>query len=234
MFPGNFASFELAFETQRQQAKALIGGKKQVVASAITEELASLKLTFEFADWATVQMALDEQAADETAVPWQEIRTVKVPATTPFEVVDADISVSTAPSITAFRASKGTWGGTGFLTKVGVAPIDADKFQVNAATSKLVFHSSLAGAIVTYSITLPKTVSSIGNTSVGNSFGALQFSGLCYTTETSKPLGIVIPNITRNSKPSLSFTGGLTVLEINFDANVEPGKRLPYSLFNFS
>lgn len=234
LFPGNIASFTLTPNVTQQKAKALIGGKRQTVASQITEEEWVLRLTFEYLDWSTLQFVFDERASKATAITWGEVRVAKVPSAAPYEVTDADITAANAAKVTAYLSSKGSYGKPKFLKNtLAVAPADATEVGVVGASGKLVFNAALAGAYVTYNVPVAKTVDSIGETATAAGFGALQFSGVGYTTETAKPVGILVPNITRNSAPTLTVTGEKATFEVSFDATVLQGTRSPWRFYNF-
>lgn len=234
LFPGNIAGFTLTPSVTQQKANALIAGKRQVVASQITAEEWKLSLTFEYVDWTTMQFVFDEIAKPADSIVWGEVRVVQVPLVTPFEITDPDITAVNAAAVSAYLSSKGSYGKPKFLKNtLAVAPANTKEVSVVGTTGKLVFNSGLAGAYVTYQVPVTKTVESIGVAPVFQRFGALQFAGVGYTTETSNPIGIVIPQITRVGAPTMTVNGDKAVFTVEFDATVPSGSRSVYNFFNF-
>ena len=68
LHPLSIASFELAFEDNNIEAKALIDGKRQVVAAAISESIATLTLTAAAIDTAAAT-AIDITTPIDTTTP---------------------------------------------------------------------------------------------------------------------------------------------------------------------
>lgn len=234
LFPGNIAGFTLTPSVTQQKANALIAGKRQVVASQITAEEWKLSLTFEYMDWTTMQFVFDEIAKPVDSIVWGDVRVVQVPSVAPFEIVDPDITAANDQNVTVYLSSKGTYGKPKFLKNtLAVAPANTKEVSVDGATGKLVFNSGLAGAFVTYQVPVTRTVESIGSATTFQRFGALEFAGVGYTTETAKPVGIVVPQITRSGAPTMTVNGDKAVFTIEFDATVPQGSRSVVRFFNF-
>mgnify|MGYP005756281563 CR=1 FL=1 len=148
LFPGLFSSFELTADTSFLEAKALVAGKRQTVASAVNEEIWTLSVTTQFIDWTAMQFGLDELKSDTSSVILPLLKTAVVPATGAPEIVDAAITVAAEPNLKVYVANRGDWGDRLFLTKTAVAPTNGTEVQVDTTATKLVFDSTLAGATV--------------------------------------------------------------------------------------
>lgn len=232
VYPGYLSSFELSADTQLIEARALIDGKRQIVAAAVGEEIFTMTITTEFTDWSALQFAYDELAQESTGVVLPVLKVARVPLVTPFTIVDTDITTTTEASVRAYVASTGPWGERIFLKRVTTAPADATEFQITAATGTLTFHSSLAGATIQYIVnkTYP-SLETIGFESTADTFGRLEFFGVGYSTEGKKL--VHIPELSRISTPTLSINGeGAAELTIEFRASVPSGRRRPFILYN--
>lgn len=226
ILPGCFASFELSFDTNFVEAFCLIDGKRKVTATGITEENASLSIEIEFANWTTLQFAFDEIAQESSSVVLPTFKSAVVDGSD--EVVDADITAGTASSVLVYRADPDPE----FLNVVGVAPTADNEVQVDGAGGKLVFNAGQAGATVQYIVNrTATTINSIGEESAADNFGKLIFSGIIFGTESTQGYRIIIPEIQRTTTPSLSITGDIATLSLEFRCLVPAGQRSPFKLY---
>lgn len=226
VMPLSIASFELAFEDNNIEAKALIDGKRQIVAANISESIATLTLTFEYMDWQTLGFAFDELSSTSTNVTLPELRSkVAVAATTEAEVTDASITSTmvVGEDLLVYVANKGSWGDRIYLTAADVTPLTG-KFEI-----PLIY----AGAVIQYS--LPKTYTSIETIGLASSydrFGKLAFQGVVSGTEFGKKgMGIIVPELSRISTPALTVNGDLAEMTVEFRASVPTGGRTPYQFY---
>lgn len=228
LHPLSIASFSLTFETSNIEAKALIDFKKQIVAAAIAEDIATLTLEFEYADWQTMQIAYDELKSDSSNITLPILKSkTATQGTSIAEVTDSDITGTevVGSDIMVYVASKGPWGDRRYLT-------DA---EVTLAAGKIELDETLVGAIIQYSV--PKNYTSIETIGVSeqggyDSLGKLYFQGTIAGTEFSKGLGIIVPEIYRISTPELTVNGELSTLSLEFRCGVPAGKRAPFELYN--
>jgi hypothetical protein len=233
LYPGLFSSFELTSDTGFLEAKALVAGKLQTVASGVNAETWTLKVTTQFIDWTAMQFGLDELSSNTSGAVVPLLKTATVPATGAAEVTDLAVTALTEPGIKVYIANKGDWGDRLFLTKVGVAPANGTEVQVDTTNNKLIFHSSLAGATVQYVVGVTySSIQTIGVASQADSFGSLKFSGKLFGTEFGNGAYIIVPKLARVSTPALSVAGDVTELTMEFRALVPEGARKPYQLYN--
>lgn len=232
LHPLSIASFELSFEDNNIEAKALIDGKRQVVASAISESIATLKLTYEYMDWQTLGIAFaDELASSSTNIVWNSLRSNNALLNglgDAAEVADADIAGTEVigEDILVYVASKGPWGDRKYLKAA----------DVTAVAGKLELDPMYEGAIIQYSVSENySAIETIGLEKNYDSIGALHFQGVVAGTEFgNKGMGIVIPKITRISTPAITVNGDMAELEVEYRAEVPVGKRRVYEFYNLS
>ena len=228
--PLSIASFSLAFEDNNIEAKALIDGKRQIVAAAISESTATLTLTFEYMDWQTLQLAFDEIAKESTGVKLPQLKSKTASggtSSTGAQVSDADILSGhvVGEDILVYVASRGSWGDRKYLT-------DAD---VTVASGILTIGTddTYNGAVIQYSV--PKnynSIETIGVESEYDQFGKLMFQGVVSGTEFGRAgMGILIPELSRISTPELTINGDLAEMTVEFRASVPAGQRRPYQLY---
>lgn len=232
LHPLSIASFELAFEDNNIEAKALIDGKRQVVASAIAESIATLTLTYEYMDWQTLGLAFaDELASTTTDLDWTSLRSVRAVAdatpATKAVVTDAAIAgtETVGDDILVYVSTQGTWGDRKYL----------EASEVTVAAGKLELNVKYVGAIIQY--TIKETYSSIETIGLETNYdtiGTLAFQGTVAGTEFDKGMGIIIPKLTRISTPSFTVNGDLAEMSVEYRAEVPTGKRRVYEFYNLS
>lgn len=220
------ASFSLAFEDNNIEAKALIDGRRQIVAAAISESIATLTLTFEYMDWQTLGLAFDEIAGVSTGVTLPQLKSKTATLGSGVaEVADAEILAGhvVGEDILVYVASRGSWGDRKYLTRA----------DVTVSAGKIAIDDIYAGAVIQYSV--PKTydsIETIGVESEYDQFGKLVFQGVVSGTEFGRSgMGILIPELSRVSTPELTVNGDLAEMTVEFRASVPVGQRKPYQFY---
>ena len=220
MFPGCIASFELSFEDNFIEAKCLVDGRREVVASQITESIATLALTFELQDWSTTQLIYDELAQDTTV----DLPTLRVQTSDGGGVItDASIlGTETVNENIYFYAADSEV----FLLAADVV--------LGAGTATI---AAYPNEVIQYVIFVNYVgVESIGVVTPFDRFGRLLFSGIAYTTETN-PNGatqILVNQMNRISSPSLTINGDLNEITIEYRPEVSSGKRSAVEWYNLA
>ena len=223
LLPACIAQFELTPDTNLAEARCLEDGRRQITAAQITEEIWTLTLTFEKAGWNEIAFGLDEIPSTSTNVGFPLVKSAMVDSAG--EIVDADIL--TTDDIRAYESSPTPT----FLNKIALPgpPVEGE-FAVD--TGKLVFPTSKAGSIVSYNVTQNySSIETIGKAPDFDRFGRLIFTGQIFTTEDNLPLQIQVLQLSRISTPSISITGDLSELTIEFRAGVPAGERYPFVLY---
>lgn len=225
VFPTCIASFELSVDTNLAEARCLIEGKRQITAARITEEVATLTLTFERAGWTELGFAYDELPQTSSGITLPQVKTAIVDSSN--QIVDAEITVADDVTVLAYEASPTAR----FLLRVDNPAVPtAGEYRVDIGLLQLPVGSE--GQVVSYVVNKTYTsIETIGEESTFDSFQRLIFTGLVYTTEDSVPLQIVVPELSRVSTPSFSINGDLTELVIEFRASVPAGERRPFKLY---
>lgn len=224
--PLSIASFELVFEDNNIEAKALIDGKRQIVAAAISESIATLTLTFEYMDWQTLGLAFDEVTGTSSGITLPQFKSkIAVADVDSADIVDAGVTVGmvVGEDILVYVASKGSWGDRKYLKAA----------DVDVVAGKLKLPIIYDGAVIQYSI--PKTYTSIETIGVEanyDKYGKLMFQGVVSGTEFGKKgMGIIVPELSRISTPQLTVNGDLAEMSVEFRASVPVGQRTPYQFY---
>jgi hypothetical protein len=233
-FPGQFFNFVYAGESQKKEAKAWVAGRRKTVSSAVGDESYTLTLSFQYLDWNHLGFAYDELPQTSSNVVLPITKSATIPSSSPYEIVDADITVGNATSIKAYASQRGSWGEAGHRKRVTGSPA-AKQFQVDTTNDKLIFHSSDAGATVQYSIAKTySSIDSIGYESAADDWGKLSFLGKGYGPEFPNGIIIYLPSITRASIVSMDTSQDVPEFSIEFTGNVPAGKRTPHQYFNLA
>lgn len=232
LFPGCIAEFELAADTNFAESYCLIDGVRQVTAGEISEETYTLTITAEFNDWTSLQIYYDELAQNSANVVVPQVKVATIPAGG--VITDTDITAANAESVKAYISTRGSFGNRIFLKVVNAAPA-AGEVQVDGAANTLTFPAALVGAVVTYIVDVTFTsMETLVLETVADRVGRMQFAGLVYGTELANQMLIRIPSISRTTVPTLTINGDVTTLVTEYRANVLPGRRRPYELYDLS
>jgi hypothetical protein len=217
--------FQLNTEDEdAREARAWIEGKRQIVATTPGDQRDRLVISHEYLDWYHLQFARGELATNVTrSLPIY--KTGKVPAASPYEIVDTDIGAGNVATITCSLLERGAWGEAGYLSSASGAPTGR-QFQPTATGTKLVFPATLAGAAVAYLVNVSySNIPSIGVADSPVKFGALEFIGKAYGDQFPDGVLIHIPQVVRRTRPNLSTADDVATLEYEFDCQVAPGNR---------
>lgn len=236
IFPPCLSQFELSADVNFLEAECLIDGRIQVVAGQINREVFTLSVTSQFADWQTMQFAYDELAQESSNVTIPILKVATIPATAPYEITDSDITATSAADIKAYIANRGTWGDKRFLKVVQApAPATAEAASVDGANNKIVYDSTYAGAVTNYLVNRTySSIETVGVETESDQFGKLEFWGLAYGTEFPGQMLMRVPELGRINTPTLTISGDITELTVEFRASVPAGQRRPFQLYNLS
>ena len=230
-------NFNFTSESETQEALGQVGGQLRTKSSAEGTVTDTLTLSTQFVDWAQLGFTVDEFPKTETNLIWPGLKPVTVPTTTPFEISDATITPANDNFFFAFVNAFGAWGQPGSLVRTAdatTAPANAGEVQIDTANNKLVFHSSLAGAPVSYTApTTYTTIQAYGGPGTATKYGKISFRGKLFTPESTENWGIYFPSLSRNGRPNFEITGEVPELSIPFAAETPSGWEKPYQIVNF-
>lgn len=218
IFPGDFVEFQLNISSTSKEASAWVAGRKVVKSSAVASEEATLTLSSEFVNWATLSWAFDEipDVSSNQLVPI----TKATNADSDGNISDPDIPSGTR--VYCYVNSSGSWG----LAQAIPAS------EVTSSSGSISLGSKYKNAPISYHY--EKTVSSIQTIGVNPealSYGKLSFSGIAYGPEFIDGVIIVVPELTRKSTPSLT-TDDVPKFTVEYSANVPTGSTKPFRLYN--
>jgi hypothetical protein len=224
-------SFELSQEVTQQEALAYVAGRHQIEEQFESAVATTLKLSTEIANWTMIGFSIGQLQRTLTSFAFPVAKRANVPASGTPEITDTDITAASSAKTVVAITRKGPWGEAGPLTVVTTAPT-AGQVQVAGATGKLVFHSSAAGAPISYVI--DKTEASVegyGGPGTLAKIGEMEFFGEVYTNSAAGRDGgtIWIPRIQRSTRPTFSFSGDKVTLENEFKCLSVPGWEEPFA-----
>lgn len=219
IFPGKFVEFSITANVTSKEAFAWAGGKKQVVSSSVDTEQYTLIISSEFVDWATLGWAFDE-VPGVSASALVPITKAAVTDNTG-KITDPDIPAST--KVFCYVNSRGSWGEAHAI----------EPSKVTAAAGSITL-GDYKNAPITYHFEKSfANIETIGVESEAKQYGKLAFSGVGYGPEFPKGVVIVVPEITRNSSPSLA-TDDVPRLTVEYSANVPSGFTKPFRFYNLA
>lgn len=229
LFPQCIASFEMSTDTTFGEAKCMKKGILLTTASAITAETFSLNLTYQFNDWINLQLLFGELASNESGVALPVAKAQEIPSG--LVITDTDITVATAGTVCVTDVTNGI-----LLNVVTTGTPGVNEVDVDGATNELTFNASQAGATVEYVV--DKTYTSIEAIGVADDVDFLTnlaFTGLIASTPDGvEGYQIVVPQLERITTPTITLSGDVAEISIEYRAIVPPGKRKPFELYRLS
>ncbi len=231
LFPYPTFKFELAQDAGIEEALAYKAGKHQSEEIFESTLKTTLKLSTEIPNWQMIGLSLGQIKRTFTSFTFPVAKRATVPVTGPFEIVDTDLTATASAKTVVAIARQGSWGQAGALTRVATAPAASGEVQVLSAGTKLVFHSSQAGASIVYVIdkTVP-TVDAYGGPGQLAKVGELEFFGEVYDNSSDGKGGVIwIPRIQRETRPTIDFSGGKVTLETEFRCLTVDGWDEPFT-----
>lgn len=232
VYPAAIASFELTFDDKLAEAKALIDGKRQIVAAAITEQTATLKLSFEYNDWQTLQFAYDELAQVTPTVNIPTLKSKRINTNNQFVFAET-ITASDYTAGKNFHAYVAEPGKSPLGVNVDRGFLPVADYTITGTGVNLIADAYINRIV---QVAYDKTYTDIETIGVGDdydSWGRLVFSGVLIGTEYQKRgIQIIVPQLSRIKSPSIAVTGDMVKLDIEFRASVPAGNRKPFQLYN--
>lgn len=218
IFPGQFVEFSITANVSSKEALAWVQGKKQVVSSAVDTESYTLIISSDYVNWPTLGWAFDEVPSVSTNVA---VPITRAAVTDSFGVInDADIP---AGDVFCYVGSRGSWG--------EAHAIDPSKVSASAGSITL---ADYPNAPITYHFKKSyASIETIGVETNAKQYGKLAFSGIGYGPEFPNGIVIVVPEVTRNSSPSLA-TDDVPRLTVEYSANVPSGFNKPFRFYNLA
>jgi hypothetical protein len=216
--------FEYTEDSTSLEAKGQIKGVKKTLASAVGEVTSTVKLSTQFINWSQLGFFLNQFSGSQASVAIPVLKSGKVPASSPYEVVDTGIASGTASGIYVYVSDDDN---SSYRT-ITSGTVAAGQVKVDTTGNKLVFHSSDAGKSFVY--TLPTTYTNketYGGEGGIDKYGTIEFRGTLYGTEDR----IYFPSLDIKTSPSLSFTGDVATLEVEFSANTTGSNLYPYTIY---
>lgn len=218
IFPGNFVEFQLNISSTSKEAKAWVAGRKVTKSSAIDSEDATLTVSSEVVDWATLAWAFDEVPD----VSSNELIPITKAANTDASGNISDPDIPGGTRVYCYVNTSGTWG---------LAQAIPDS-EVTSGSGSISLGAKYKNAPISYHY--DKTASSIQTIGVNpeaQRYGKLAFSGVAYGPEFTKGVIVVVPELTRKSTPSFT-TDDVPKFTVEYSANVPTGSTKPFRLYN--
>lgn len=230
LFPQCLASFELSTDTTFGEAKCMKKGIMLTTASAITAETFTLNLTYQFNDWVNLQLLFGELASTETSVALPVAKAQEVPSG--LVITDSDIDATTASSVCVTDVTNGVL--LNVTVDAGAPP--AGTVDVDSTAGTLTFNAAETGITVEYVVDKSySTIEAIGVADDVDFLTNLTFTGLVASTpDGEEGYQIIVDRLERVSTPTITLSGDVAEISIEYRCIVLPGRRKPFSLYRLS
>lgn len=228
-FPQCVAGVSFTAESNSVMANCFRDGILQKVASRINSENFKVTLTYEYLDWATLQLLYGELSTTGAAY----IPTTKTVIGAGGTFTEADITVANA-NVGSFRLYNATL--EVFMT-LSVAAPGANEYQIT--TAGVVTHNAAQnGQTLVYRYDKRYTsIASIGSGNIGDAYDEMSNLNLTAILSSSVyPEGLVLiaDRLERVNTPSLELTGDKAVITIEYDLVALPGRRKPFRMYKLT
>lgn len=230
LMPQCLASFELASDTTFGEAKCMKKGIMLTTASAITAETFTLNLTYQFNDWVNLQLLFGELASSESSVALPVAKAQEVPAG--LTITDPDITAGTAASVCVTDVTNSEL----LLVTVDAGAPPAGTVNVDSTAGELEFNAAQSGITVEYVVDKTyTTIEAIGVADDVDFLTNLTFTGLVASTpDGEEGYQIIVDRLERVSTPTITLSGDVAEISIEYRCIVLPGRRKPFSLYRLS
>lgn len=224
LISASLLDFSIESSSNKVESKKYVDGNVVKAGSALKESSYTMRVGIEAIDWLNLQLAFGEVSGLTASAALPELRYGVVPATAPYEVVDADITTGTEVYVCFTDEDKGSPG-----KRVTTAPAATGEYQVTVAGTKISFNASDAGRPFARRVFRTYTnLRTIGVEQVYTTLSNFSFEGVLATD--GPLIKVVVPKTSRSSTPSLNLTD-VTKLEIEYDLISVNNARYPFQLY---
>jgi hypothetical protein len=223
ILPLEIFSFDFSTDSNSLEAKSQKKGIIRTIASAVGESTGTLKLSSQYGNWGHLGFFLNQLPTVVAEVSIPVLKTGTVPSESPYEITDAGITTATVDGIFVYLFDGQD---SQYLKKVGTTPTGYE-VEVDTTAHKLIFPAALDGKLFTYTIPVTETNVQRYGGATGDKYGTIEFWGTIYGTEDR----IHFPSLDFKTTPSISLTGDVATLEVDFSANVSSGDDEPYVIY---
>lgn len=175
----------LTKEVESRDVRGVVDGtpQSQVLDTVITQVTYGFSVEIESIDSGTLALMFGETWGASASYDGKKLKRVTVPSESPYEITDTDLEGLTAADLQVMLAANSATGGLIRPLKiVTIAPANTNEVQLDEPNTKLVFHSSHAGASIKYGIKKSYTVESLGVVDSPIALDDLKFFGIIATT----------------------------------------------------
>lgn len=215
-------SIEISGESDSLTSQKFAEGLLVTAGSVQSSQSFTMTIGIQAIDWVTMQFAYGLKSAVTATVDLPVMRYATIPSTSPYEIVDTDITTDQV---------RVAFVGGAALTATESTPATGE-FEVDTASTKLVFATADAGKAIAYRVLKTYTnIRSIGAESAVTPLRAFEFYGTVFNGNGDR-YGLKIPNMSRLGIPTLSLTGDAAQFDLEFELIVGAGKLLPFELYD--
>ena len=229
------AGFTMDGSSNQATAMCWRGGRKQQIASQVTEETYTVTLNIEAGTWAAMEIGYGVLST-QGALRLPTTVEYKVPATGGLTITQPDITTANAnaASVRVFDQTNDL-----FLVPATGAPA-ANEFSVSAATGVITLNASQQNSNIYY--IYDKVYVNAESIGLNGSDDLTEFSLAGRLSSTfygggnngTSGIGIFIPRLAPISIPSLALEGDKAVISIQYQALLAPGYKKPFQLVKLS
>ncbi|MBL1176852.1 hypothetical protein [Pantanalinema sp. GBBB05] len=176
----------LTKEVETRDVRGVVDGtpQSQILDTVTTQVTYGFSVEIESIDSGTLALMFGETWGASASYTGKKLKRVTVPSASPYEITDTELADLTAADIQVMLAANSSTGGLIRPLQVvtGGAPANTNEVQLDEANTKLVFHSTHAGASIKYGHKEAYTVESLGVVASPIALDDLKFFGVIATT----------------------------------------------------
>jgi hypothetical protein len=230
LFPYPAYEFDFAQDSTTEDAEAYRAGVRVTEESVETKVTSTLKLKTQISNWQLLGLGMGQLKRTLTNFTMPKVKRATVPAGG--VINDAALVAGNVGSVIVAIERYGAWGQAGPLVRSVTAP---PVLGVQVAAGALTFNAAQIGAPIMYLYDQPiAAANAYGGAGTLARYGELQFVGEVYDNSSVGIDGgrIWFPRMTRRTRPSLTFSGGIPELEIEMTLLTPTGWEEPFLMID--
>lgn len=218
------AAIEFNIDSNPAKATCWIDGKKQNRLSKLASHSATVKLTYEFIDWSTIQLAFGESSkAGSGFVP-----TVKTIQLTGNQFSELDINLNNVTSLRLYNLTK-----QAFMTLTIGVP-SSNEYTVDLS-GNIVVNQSEAGDLISYRYNkYYSSIDSIGTTDGSTDLDNISLLAVLASSVYPDGLLLKIDKLVRVNSPQLNFSNDKATIELTYQVLTNANNNKGYQIYKLT
>jgi hypothetical protein len=223
-------------ESEEQETNRFIAGEYKTKRKLKGATTFGLQISWNEQDWFHMGFARNEFPKTAASVPLPSILSTTVPLTAPYEIVNPFFTTANDDlyGVLPFVTEEGAWGQPGSLVRSSGAP-SAGQVQLDNTGTKLIFHSSQAGAPI--DIPIFATASSVqyyGGPGTAVKFGQFELWAEVYLAGISQKVIRHYPQCELISDAAMTIDNTIQTVQVDLSVAIPSGWEKPYAEYNLA